>query len=107
MNIKNIALWFFGVTFILARFGAFLSSIVGAGLYILGGISLLPPAQRKLSSIIGKTIAVKWFVIFTLITMVIAPHIINADEQQALQNGTAPKDLIGRDARLAKQIEQE
>ncbi|MCH7395223.1 hypothetical protein MMP66_13225 [Acinetobacter dispersus] len=107
MNIKIIALWIFGFLFIFAGFGAFSSSFIGGALYILGGLSLLPPVQRKVSSLIGKTIAIKWFVIFTLILMLIAPTVIKSSEQKALQNGTASKDLIEREARKAKQKEQE
>ncbi|WP_433848165.1 hypothetical protein [Acinetobacter proteolyticus] len=107
MNIKIIALWIFGFLFIFAGFGAFSSSFIGGTLYILGGLSLLPPVQGKVSSLIGKTIAIKWFVIFTLILMLIAPTVIKSSEQKALQNGTASKELIEREARKAKQKEQE
>ncbi|MFW2160846.1 hypothetical protein ACG93T_05600 [Acinetobacter beijerinckii] len=107
MDIKIIALWIFGFLFIFAGFSAFGSSFIGGVLYILGGISLLPPIQSKASLIAGKTIEIKWFVIFALIMMLIAPTVIKSSEQRALENGTASKELLEREERIAKQKEQE
>lgn len=107
MDIKIIALWIFGFLFIFAGFSAFGSSFIGSVLYILGGISLLPPFQSKASLIVGKTIETKWFVIFALIMMLIAPTVIKSSEQRALRNGTASKELLEREERIAKQKEHE
>ncbi|WP_336143345.1 hypothetical protein [Acinetobacter sp. 102] len=106
MDKKNIALWIFGVLFIFAGFGAFGRSFIGGVLYILGGIALLPPVQIKSSSIFGKTISIKWFVIFTFIMMLIAPIVIRSSEQRAIQNGTASKELIEREERMKSYSEE-
>lgn len=89
-----VALWFFGILFIIQGFIVLSQSFLGSMFSILAGIALLPIVHQKIRLYLNNNIPTAWFICACFVLIIISGFSMQASEKRALENGTARLEQV-------------